>query len=84
MSDALLGREKWEYCSLQQNLSASFVHTKLNPGFRLTQTVDTNSLIGWQIHHFAVKCEIISSLCSAEDSLAGRANHFDAEVKELE
>jgi hypothetical protein len=49
----------------------------------LTQTVDTNSLTGWQVHHLALEREVIALFGAAHDALSGRTNDLDAEVIQL-
>lgn len=49
-----------------------------------TQTVDTNPLPRWEVHHLALQGEVIPCLGAAQDALTRRADNFYAEVVKLE
>lgn len=50
----------------------------------LTQAVDADPLPWTEVHHLALKREVVALPCTAHDPLPWRAHHLDPEVVQLE
>jgi hypothetical protein len=80
MRHSLLSSKERQYGGFRSCQNSASSYGLLLPLSSLTKAVDTNALAWRQIHHLALQCEIVAFFRATEDTLAWRANNFNAKV----